>query len=137
MNLAQPIGIYLSLWANLNPGKPAPFPGTANSYRQLNTNCFQDLVAKMHIYVSLNPDKTAGGSFNVADTRDGMSWEMIWQDICAYFGLEGGGPPEDGQLAGEEWVMSVKEQWGSWETSTGVKEGVVEKTAWGFMTTVA
>lgn len=134
MNLAQPIALYLSLWASLNPGKAAPFPGTANSYKELHTDISQDLLAKMHIYVSLNPDKTAGGSFNVADATAGNSWETVWPDICRYFGVEAAGPHE---LAGEAWVVSVQEKWERWEEEKGLKKNMMRDTNWKFLTVVA
>jgi hypothetical protein len=134
MNLAQPIALYLSLWASLNPGEPAPFPGTATSYKQLHTDCYQDLVAKMHIYSSLNPEKTAGGSFNVADAVAGNSWETVWPDICRYFDVEAAGPKE---LAGEVWIMSVQEEWESWEKEKALKRNMMQETNWKFLTTVA
>lgn len=136
MNLAQPIGIYLSLWSHLNHGKPAPFPGTTTSYRFSQSNGFQDIIAKMHIYVSLHPEKTAGQSYNIADEEFGRNWESTWPGICKYFGIEAGGPPEDGSLTGEGWVLSERDRWSTWEVDNGLKSGVVSQTAWGFMTTV-
>src|ERR1700712_5229761 len=123
MNIAQPLAIYLSLWHSLNPKKPAPFPGTSTSYKFLQTNCFQDQVAKMHIYVSLHPEKTAGGSYNIADEDFGQSWEMIWSKLGEYFGVETRGPAEDGSLSGEAWVMSQQGRWESWEKEKGLKPG--------------
>jgi hypothetical protein len=136
MNLAQPISIYLSLWRTYNPGKPAPFPGTTTSYKFKQSNGFQDIIARMHIYVSLHPEKTAGGSYNIADEDFGQSWEMIWGRVCKYFGVEAAGPAEDGTPTGEAWVMSQQGHWESWENEKGLKPGIVSETAWGFMTTV-
>lgn len=137
MNIAQPLAIYLSLWRSFNLDKPAPFPGTPTSYKFLQTNGFQDQVAKMHIFVSLHPEKTAEGSYNIADEDFGQSWEMIWGDICEYFGVRAVGPAEDGSLTGEAWVMSQQDRWENWEKEKGLKLGIVRETAWAFMTTVA
>ena len=138
MNLAQPIGLYLSLWSTLNPGKPIPFPGTIKAYsgpHSLHTSCFQDQAAKLHIFASLHPEKTAGGSFNIADADVGGKWEDVWPGLCAYFGLQASGPVE-GVVAGEEWVRGHKDEWNGWEESHGVKKGVLEGTIWGIMTFV-
>lgn len=134
MNLAQPMALYLSLWKSLNPHKPAPFPGTQTSYKQLHTNCFQDQLAKFHFYVSLHPEKTAGGSFNIADSDVGNTWESIWPGICAYFGLGATGPTE---ISGERWVQMHEEKWVGWEKENGLKANILRETAWGFLTTVA
>jgi hypothetical protein len=137
MNLAQPIALYLSLWRSLSPGKPVPFPGTKTSWPLLHTDAFQDQVAKMHIFVSLHPEKTAGGSFNIADSDTGNSWEKIWPGICQYFGLEGVGPTDDEVPSGEAWVRLHRDQWRNWENKNNVKPNVLEETAWIFLTTVA
>jgi hypothetical protein len=137
MNIAQPIGLYLSLWKFVNPNQPVPFPGTKASYTHLHSDCFQDQVAKMHIFVSLHPEKTAGGSFNIADTGEPQSWEMIWPGICRYFGLEAAGPPESGSLAGEAWVFSRQADWPNWADSHGIKKDILTETAWDFLTAVA
>lgn len=109
--MAQPIGIFLSLWAQLNPEKPAPFPGTPTSYRFNESNGFQDIIAKLHIYVSLHPEETAGQSYNIADEESGRSWESIWLKICQYFGIETAGPAEDDTITGEAWVLSQRDRW--------------------------
>lgn len=137
MNLAQPMAIYLEMWRSLNPGKAAPFPGTRDSYTHLHSDCSQDQVAKTNIWVSLHSKETVGGSFNTADNDQGNSWEMVWPGICEFFGLEAAGPPEGNDVAGEAWVMLQKDKWDSWEQEYGLKSGVVEETAWGFMTVVA
>jgi hypothetical protein len=136
MNIAQPLAIYLSMWQSLNPGKPAPFPGTKTSYRFKQSNGFQDIIAKMHIYVSLHPETTGHGSFNIADQEFGQSWEMIWSRLCEYFGVGAAGPAENDVLSGEAWVMSQQDNWENWEKEKRLKPGVVSETAWGFMTVV-
>jgi len=101
MNIAEPIALYCSLWESLGGSNKIPFPGTQPTYTTLHSDCSQDVVARMHIWASLNLDVTAGESFNVADADMSCSWESVWPGIAAYFGLEGVGPPEAGQLAGE------------------------------------
>lgn len=137
MNLAQPIAIYISLWRSLHPEKPVPFPGTPTSYKFNQSNAFQDTVAKMTIFVSLHPDKTGSGSYNIADEDSGRSWEMIWAKLCKYFGLEATGPADDGSITGEAWILAQKDRWAGWEQAEGLKPGIISETAWSFMTTVA
>jgi hypothetical protein len=137
MNLAQPIALYLSLWRSLNPDLPVPFPGTAKSWPLIHTDAFQDQVAKMHIYVSLHPEKTAGGSFNISDADQGKSWQEVWPGICNYFGLKATGPSENGTPTGESWVKLHEDKWSSWEQENRIKQNILRETAWVFLTQVA
>jgi hypothetical protein len=137
MNIAEPIALYCSLWKSLGGSDKIPFPGTKATYISLHSDCSQDVVARMHIWASLNPDVTAGESFNVADSDTSCSWESVWPGIAAYFGLEGVGPPEAGQLAGEAWVKSKSAEWEAWMRGKQPKDEVLDNTCWGFMTTLA
>lgn len=136
MNIAEPIGLYLSLWKSLSPSLEVPFPGTAESYTHLQSNISADQLGRFHIYTSLHPDKTAGKSFNIADVDEGFSWEMIWPGIAAYFGLKGVGPVAKGELSGEEWVKAQKPIWESWTKEKGLRPKVLDNTCWEFMTIV-
>ena len=91
----------------------------------------------MHICASVNPEQTAGCSFNISDADQSSSWEIVWPGICKYFGLEAAGPAQDGSLTGEAWVKSQQDRWDEWEKEKGLKTGILQGTAWGFMTTVA
>ncbi|KAH7354988.1 hypothetical protein BKA65DRAFT_581662 [Rhexocercosporidium sp. MPI-PUGE-AT-0058] len=139
MNLAEPLALYLSLWKSLSPTKTVPFPGSAESYKHTQSNISSDQLGRFHIFASLHPELTAGKAFNIADEDRGISFEMIWPAIAAYFGLEGVGPVEDGDvkgLSGEGWVRKQESVWESWTREHGLREGVIENTCWGFMTIV-
>ncbi|KAI9749645.1 MAG: DNA polymerase zeta [Chaenotheca gracillima] len=133
MNLAQALGLFLSLWRSLKGPEPSvPFPGSEKAYRALHTDTSQDILAKAHIHTSLHPDQTQGKAFNVADGPV-TSWEKVWPGVCAFFGLRGA-PPAEGGLTGEKWVHSVKGEWAAWEKNNGLRGGMLESTGWGFMT---
>lgn len=85
--------------------------------------------------MSLRPEVTAGKAYNIADVDYGVSWEMVWPGIVGCFEVEATGPIE-GEVVGEEWARSHKAEWSDWEKENGLREGVLEKTCWGFMTIV-
>ncbi|KAK4545423.1 hypothetical protein LTR36_002773 [Oleoguttula mirabilis] len=137
MNLAEPIALYCSLWKSLETSDEIPFPGTTTTYTSLHSDCSQDLVARIHIFASLHPEKTGGEAYNIADADVSNSWEAVWPGIAAYFGLKGVGPPPNGQLAGEPWVKSRSPVWEKWTAEKQLKPKVLESTCWGFMTILA
>jgi len=138
MNIAEPLALYCSLWASLNPSSPIPFPGPASSYKTLASNGSQDQIAKFSIFASLHKEKSAGKAFNIADTDQGLSWENTWPGIAQWFGLVGGEPRED-VLSGEAWVKStpIKSQWDAWTSSHHLRPKVLDNTCWEFMSIVA
>ncbi|KAG0645390.1 Short chain dehydrogenase sirQ [Hyphodiscus hymeniophilus] len=137
MNIAEPLGLYLSLWKDFGGSNEVPFPGTKESWEHLQSNGSQDLVARFTIYTSLNPKLTAGKSFNIADQDEGVSWSMVWEGIAAYFGLKGVGPLESGQAnTGESWVNSQRDHWDAWTKEKGLRAKVLDNTCWYFMTVV-
>lgn len=135
MNIAEPLALYLSLWKSFAASSKVPFPGTSESWTHLQSNISSDQLGRFHIFASLNPDLTAGKAFNIADTDEGMSWEMVWPGIAAYFGLEGVGPSVDGN-SGERWVKSLETKWDGWTEENGLREKVLNNTCWEFMTVV-
>jgi hypothetical protein len=77
IGLAEDVVIYLSMYASVNEkGTKPPFPATELAWKLLRTDTSQDMLAKFHIYASLNPEKVAGKTFNVCD-EDLTSWEVI------------------------------------------------------------
>ncbi|RDW77831.1 hypothetical protein BP6252_05884 [Coleophoma cylindrospora] len=137
MNIAEPIGLYLSLWKSLESSPEVPFPGNESAYTHFHSDCSQDLVAKLHIFASLHPDKSAGKSFNIADVDYPVSWEMVWPGICQYFDLKGVGPLPEGQgFAGEPWARSHSDKWDIWTKDNDLRPQVLNKTCWDFMTIV-
>ncbi|KAH7018768.1 hypothetical protein EDB80DRAFT_699362 [Ilyonectria destructans] len=122
MNIALSLGLYLSFYRSENGDSAnCVFPGTIGSWTTLHTDSFQDLVARLHIHVSLHPEKVHGRSFNIGDGKS-VSWEMKWPIVCAYFGLTGVGPPAKigGQAQGKEWLMAHKHSWSTWTKENGL-----------------
>ncbi|GFP55947.1 short chain dehydrogenase sirQ [Trichoderma asperellum] len=136
MNLAEPIGLYLSLWKSLSPSAEVPFPGTEKGWTRFHSDISSSQLARFHIYVSLNSEKTAGKAFNIADVDAGTTWQDTWPGIAAYFGLKGVGPVAEGELSGYKWVESQKEKWDTWTEENGLRPKVLEQTGWDFMTIV-
>ncbi|KAH6981575.1 hypothetical protein BKA56DRAFT_484856 [Ilyonectria sp. MPI-CAGE-AT-0026] len=122
MNIALSLGLYLSFYrSEMGDSANCVFPGTAESWTPLHTDSFQDLVARLHIHVSLHPEKSNGRSFNSGDGKS-VSWEMKWPIVCGYFGLTGVGPSAKvgGQAQGKEWLMAHKDSWSTWTKENGL-----------------
>lgn len=139
MNIAEPLALYLSLWKSFNgAAKEVPFPGSNESFVHLHSDCSQDQLARFSIFVSMNGEKTAGKAYNIASVDYPVSWKMVWPGISAWFGLKGSGPlDQEAGLSGEAWVRSLEGKWEEWETTNGLRRGVLEKTCWDFLTMVA
>ena len=134
MGFGQSLGIFLSMYVSVEgKGSECVFPGPEAVWKNLHTDTSQDLVAKFHIFASLHPESTNGLAINVGDS-EGISWEIVWPEVCAYFGLKGMGPRDEvtdkEKLVGLEWIMARKEQWGAWVKENGLKEGFVETASW-------
>jgi hypothetical protein len=134
MNIAQNLGLFLSLFASIEgTGSEVAYPGDEASWRALHTDSSQDLVAHFTIFVSLRPAATvAEKAFNIA--HGAVSWEQVWPGICSYFGLKGVGPGKAAQkLTGAEWVFAHRDQWAHWVETNGLKKGVLENNNWDFI----
>ncbi|RSL43304.1 hypothetical protein CEP51_016379 [Fusarium floridanum] len=132
MNVAQSLGLFLSYYRSMKgAGAECVFPGTPDSWTALRTESAQDLVAHIHIHVSLHTDKTSGRSFNVGD-GDPVSWELTWPVLCEYFGLKGVGPlaQKEGEIYGIEWLMAQKESWPDWTQEQGLRKNALEDMQW-------
>lgn len=134
MGFAQAMGIFLAMYVSIEgKGAECVFPGDEKVWKNLHTDTSQDLLAKFHIFAALNGDATHGKAFNIGDS-DGVTWESVWPELCAYFGLNGVGPREkatnNNKLVGLEWVLARKEEWGTWVKGNGLKEGFVETASW-------
>jgi hypothetical protein len=134
MNIAQGLGIFLSMYASIEgAGAEVPFPGTEEAYKSKHTDTFQDILAHFHLFASFHADKTQGRAFNVADGET-VSWESKWSRICEYFGLKGVGPAgsSSSRPTGVQWLESHKKEWQSWVQKNGLVSGAIEGTDWGF-----
>ncbi|KAL7919088.1 hypothetical protein ACQKWADRAFT_330032 [Trichoderma austrokoningii] len=136
MNLAEPLGLYLSLWKSFSPSAEVPFPGSEEAWTRIHTDVSSSQLARFHIYVSIHPEMTAGKAFNIADIDEGTTWKDTWPGIAAYFGLKGMGPAAKGELSGSPWVETQKDKWEAWTKASGLRPKVLETAPWGFMTIV-
>lgn len=139
MNLAQALGLFLSFYADHEDvGVPVPYPGPPTAYTALHTDVSQSLLAHFHIYASLHPEKTARNAFNVGDDPSGVAWATIWPRICAYFGLKGIGPMDEGYpdrpFDINTYMQAHRSDWVAWVSKHGLKEGALEGTDFSFLT---
>jgi hypothetical protein len=131
MNMAQGMAIYLTLCREVHgAGAAIPFPGRPHGYHSTHSDTFQDILAKMEIYVSLNRDKCSNGSaFNCADGET-VTWAQVWPGICSYFGLKGVDPTDKSPDL-EAFVKQHKNVWDDLTKKHGLKTGTVEAQGWG------
>jgi hypothetical protein len=131
MNLAQGLGLWLAMWKSFEgEGSEVPFPGNEHVWKGKHTDTSQDILARAHIWSSLQGEKVNGKAFNVGDGV--FTWEQVWGGICGYFGLKGVGPGST-KLTGTAWVEAHKGKWAEWVKSNGLREGALEGTGWDFM----
>ncbi|KAF5013585.1 hypothetical protein FDECE_445 [Fusarium decemcellulare] len=131
MNMAQGIGIYLSLYrAAKGSDSTVPFPGYEHGYHSMHSDTFQDILSKMEIYAALNPEKCGdGGVFNVADGKT-VTWAEVWPKLCDHFGLVGGGPDAESTPM-LEFVKQHKHVWLELTQQHGLNEKLVDEQGWG------
>lgn len=132
MNFAQGLGLYLSLYREVNgAGSSVPFPGNEKGYHALHTDAAQDILAKMEIFAAINFEKTGNGeAFNIGNGT--VSWSQVWPGVCEYFGLVGEGPKKGSQSIQEFAAQNV----GAWEKlaeRTGVSPEVLTSYNWLFV----
>jgi hypothetical protein len=134
MNIAQALGLFLSLWREVEgAGSIVPFPGSPDSWTALHTDTSQDILARFHIYASLYPSETSERAFNVVD-GPATNWAKVWPVVTQYFGLEGVGPNPDGPTFNAQgWMELHRSAWAEWVERNGLKEGALEGTTWTFM----
>ncbi|KAH7133400.1 hypothetical protein B0J13DRAFT_562310 [Dactylonectria estremocensis] len=134
--LAQALGLYLSLYAEINgKGSEVQFPGTEESWKILSNDSSQDIVAKIAIHASLHPDKSSGQRYNAADNSKASSWSAKWPIICEYFGLKGVAPPAGGSgPQPTQYLADHTEEWKAVEKKHGLVTGRVgnERSFGGF-----
>jgi len=131
MNLAQSLGLFLAFWKfKKGANSEVPFPGDEIAWTSKHSDTSQDVLAKFHIFASLHPDDVDGKAFNVAD-GDVVSWSMVWDGICQFFGLRG--IPPNGSVSGAQWMKEQRIEWEGWEKEHGLKAGTADKTGWDFM----
>lgn len=137
MNLAQGLGLWLSLYREVNgEGAEIAFPGTAGSYKNKHTDTAQDILGRMDIFAAVNSDKCGnGGTYNVANGKV-LTWKDKWEggshSIPAAFGLVGK-PPGKEPYSVEDWVKSHSDTWAKLVEKNGLKKGILEDFSWPFL----
>ncbi|KAK1817958.1 hypothetical protein LTR12_007592 [Friedmanniomyces endolithicus] len=129
-SLATVLGIFLALYASVE-GKNAacPFPGSAKSWQAKSNDSCSDMIARQSLHLSLNlPAEMKGQGFNVADAKTPETWRSKWPLLCAYFGLKGTGPAEEGEKAVEirRYINEHLDAWKELEWRYGLKKGVAD-----------
>lgn len=134
MNLAQGIAVYLSIYrATHGEGARVPFPGKEHGYHSTHSDTFQDLLAKMEIFASVNPEKCGNGqAFNIADAQEPVTWAQVWPGVCSYFGLQGVGPDSEAQSV-EDFVRSHQKEWEDLCNRHNLKPDTMKEQNWGFI----
>lgn len=131
MNIAQAAGIFLSLYQEVEGNNAeVPFPGSNDAWEALHTDTSQDMLARFHIYASLNPDKVSERAFNVVD-GPATNWKEVWPEICSYFGLKGTGPKDNFDVT--KWMKDHESESSSLRSKNGLREGAMEATSFDFM----
>jgi hypothetical protein len=156
MNLAQCLGLFLSLWRTLHgPGSNVPFPGPPlaetkaytpeggstfrSAWEAKRTDTSQDVLARFHLFASMHADRVHARAFNVADgIPEVVTWGGVWPGVCSYFGLQG--VPPDGTLRSpKEWMLERRGEWGRLGKGKPEEEKIqnaLEATGWDFMDAV-
>lgn len=135
MNCAQGLGLYLSLYREVNgQGATVVFPGTQKSWTCKHTDTSQDILAKFEIYAALDPKQTGNGrAFNIVDGNV-TTWEEKWPGICSYFGLKAAGPGDYEPV--EQFAKKHAKVWDQLVEKHGLQGGRMDAYQWGFLTFV-
>lgn len=130
-SLAASMGVFLSLWAEINgKGARCPFPGSPGAWTAKSNDSSADMIARESIHLSLTlGEGSKGEGFNVADEKACRSWAEKWAVVCACFGLEGTPPP--GEVDGEtgaaadvrSYITTHLPVWRALEEKHGLKIG--------------
>ncbi|KAK3680768.1 hypothetical protein LTR37_021076 [Vermiconidia calcicola] len=134
MNMAEEFGFFLALYKEINgEGAEVPYFSSPEGWEALHNDTSQDILARFHVHASLHPEKTHGRAFNVAD-GPGTTWKEYWPQLCKYFGLKAQPPSASGrQFEAAEWINAHRSRWPEVELKYQLKEGVFERTGFGFV----
>jgi hypothetical protein len=126
-SLANSLGIYFSLWAEIEgKGSEVPFPGTMNSWKAKSNEAGGDMIARQTIFLSLKPETCGNGeAFNVASSPQWESWETRWPELCAYFGMKSG-PPSDKAKEVRKYINDHMNEWREIEKKYGLRTEVAD-----------
>ena len=138
MNMAQALGLFLSMYASFKGGGASvAFPDSQAAYHAPHTDTSADLLARFHIFASLHKDRVSKRAFNVADGPP-VTWADTWPKVCKYFNLKGLGPGENqDKSTGLKWLEEHRSHWNEWVRKNSLKPGALEGTTWEFMDAIA
>ncbi len=138
MNLAQALGLFFSFFVSREgPGTSVLYPGPLSAYTALHTDVSQSLLARFHLYASLNPNATASQAFNIGDEPAGVTWAELWPRVSAHFGLVGTAPINDAPQDTfniDRYMQTHRAEWAAWVAKHNLKEGTLEETDFTFLT---
>jgi hypothetical protein len=133
MNIAQGVGIFLALYKEVSgEGAEVPFPGSQEAWTARHTDTSQDILAMFHIHASLHPEKTHERAFNVVDGQ-ATTWEEVWPQLCAYFGLKAKPPASDAIFDVVKWMEEHRDRWPQFTAKHQLKSGAFEGTGFQFV----
>ncbi|KIW86632.1 uncharacterized protein Z519_12757 [Cladophialophora bantiana CBS 173.52] len=126
-SLAASLGIYFSLWKEINgSGSVVPFPGTMKSWRAKHNEAGSDMIAKQTIFLSLHHDVSGNGeAFNVASSPQYETWEEKWPQLCAYFGLKSA-PPDDRSREVRAYINDNLPEWKALEEKYHLRTDIAQ-----------
>ncbi|KAF2138298.1 uncharacterized protein K452DRAFT_91584 [Aplosporella prunicola CBS 121167] len=136
-SLATILGVFLTMYKEIEgAGAQCPFPGTVKSWDAKSNDSSSDMIARqtLHLSLTLPPDRK-GEAFNVADSRSCETWSSKWPQLCAYFGLKGTPPAEEGQsIEVRAYIQMNLAKRREMEKKYGLRSGIVasELTMRGF-----
>ena len=113
MSWAQPLALFLSFYKEHSPSTKISWPGTEAGYTCLIADSSQDITARAAIHISLNT-RESGQRINISDLEKPISTQTLWQETCAYFGLQGTGPNAN-SVINTKWLLDRKSDWPAFE----------------------
>ena len=124
---ATVLGIYLTLFREVEgAGAECPFPGSAKSWVAKSNDSSSDMIARQTLHISLTlPVDRKGDAFNVADAKKPESWSTKWPQICAYFGLKGTQPNDNG-FEVRKYIRDHLDTWRTLEEKNGLRKGIAD-----------
>ena len=131
--MAQAIAVFLSLYRyEEGEGAEVPYPSAGGpvgsmAWTMPHSDVSSDILARFHIFASLHPEKTSELFFNAVD-GPADTWEDVWPQICAWFGLKAA-QPDAQAFSSTKWIDEHKAKWSELAKVHGLRDGVMESTA--------
>lgn len=125
-SLGTSLGIFLSLWKEVHgEGAKCPFPGTAKTWKALNSDSSSDMIARQTIHLTLSPSTPKGAAYNVSDAKTPQNWETKWPIVCSYFNLEATEPLSE-PIDMRKFINDNTDTWLAMEKKYGLQSGHID-----------